>query len=474
MAGSTRYLELEIESLAAGGKGVARHNGKVVFVRGGFPGDKVLARVVKKRREWNDAVVEHVITKSPDRVEPLCSNADICGGCPWMVLDYSAQLKAKEKIVRDCLERIGKIENPPIEPIMACDETLGYRNKMEFSFSTRAYRRADERVDTSREEDVISLGLHAPGSFFRVVPVNSCLLQKDNANKLLSVFRDVVGLTDKPAYDARNATGFWRFCIIRTTLRNDGLMLYYITTERDEAVDDLVVREVKARCPEVTTIISGVSKSVAGVARAESSRVLLGDGTIEEVLDGTKFRISPESFFQTIPAQAEKMLRFVAELAGPGDGKFACDLYAGGGIISFYLAAAGYRVLAFESSPDAVSDGQFNAAISGIDMVALRVVDLADKAGWASIGDIDLITVDPPRAGIHPEAMKGILNVSPSRIIMVSCNPPTLARDLEILINAGYDLVTVKPVDMFPHTHHIETVAFLEKNRRLNLRRTDG
>ncbi len=463
MARSVRYLDLEIESLAAGGKGVSRYEGKVVFVRGGFPGDRVKARVVRRRRDWEEAVVDDLLHASPLRIDPPCPNADICGGCQWMPVSYESQLRAKETIVRDCIERIGGIPDPPIEPILACDQPLGYRNKMEFTFSPRIFRRPEERMDTSEEEDVLALGLHAPGSFFRVVPLERCLLQNEISNRVLSAFQDAAASAGKPAYDTRTGRGFWRFCIIRSVKSGGETMLYYITSQPSRATDRAIVRAVTSQCPELSTVVAGVSASAAGVAVSESLRVLHGDGTIEEELGGFRFRISPESFFQTNSTQAGRMLDSIVELAGPGDGKLACDLYAGGGAISFFLAGRGYRVLGFESSPAAVSDGQHNAHLNDIERVALRIVDLADTPGWASAESIDLITADPPRAGIHPKAMKGIVMLSPPRIIMVSCNPATLARDLANLSEAGYTLKTVRPIDMFPQTHHVETVALLEK-----------
>lgn len=459
----TRYINLEIESLAAGGRGVARHEGKVVFVRGAFLGDRVRARMVRQRKNWGEAVVDDLLEASPSRTDPPCPVSGACGGCPWMPLSCESQLSAKETIVRDCIERIGKIPSPPVEPVIPCESNFGYRNKMEFFFAPEG---PGTRVGKTWRAAPPALGLHAPGSYFRVVPMERCLLQDDASNRVLSVFRAAAVSSGKPAFNVRTGRGFWRRCIIRSVKAGREIMLYYITAQPSDRIDRAVVDAVVSQCPEVSTIIAGVSKSAASAASAPGSRrVIHGAGIIEEEIDGLRFRISPASFFQPNSNQAAVMLRTVAELAGPGGGKRACDLYTGGGAIAFFLAGAGYGVLGFDISADAVRDGQINARFNGVEGVVLRVADLAAPPVWAAAEPVDLVTADPPRAGVDPKAMEGIVRLSPPRVIMVSCNPATLARDLAGLVDAGYKLKTVRPIDMFPHTHHVETVALLEKKQ---------
>ena len=443
-------IELDVDSLAYGGNGVARLNGFVVFVRRGLPGDRVRARVTKVKRGFAEALTTEVLEPSPQRVDAPCWHYPACGGCRFQDLDYAVQAAAKEAQVRDALVRIGGFSEPPLEPIVPADSPFHYRNKMEYSFT--------------QTPSGAALGFHKAGRWDEVLEIEKCWLTTDLGNALRNAVRDWAREEGLEAYDQEEQKGYLRHLVVREG-RNTGQLLVMLVTAKGEKFETGYFVEVLRRFPEVRSIHWAVNDGVAEVTNLPS-RLLWGEDAIEEEILGLRFRIRPNAFLQTNTAMCEVLYRLAVEYAGLTGEETVYDLYCGTGTIGLAMARNALTVWGVEISEEAVACALENADLNGIGNAAFfagnvgqSIEELADRAGPA-----DVVVVDPPRAGLAGKALKRTGELGAKRIVYVSCNPTTLASDLKVLRDDyGYALLRVRPVDMFPHTPHVETVALLER-----------
>ena len=443
-------VELRIESLAYGGNGVARLNGFVVFVRRGLPGDLVRARVTKVKRNHAEALATEVVESGPNRVDAPCAHYPACGGCRFQDLDYEAQIAAKHDQVRDALQRIGGLAEPPLEPIVPAEEVFHYRNKLEYSFT--------------QTPDGPALGFHRAGRWDEVLEIERCWLTTDLGNAVRNAVRDWARAEHLEAYDQEHQTGYLRHLVVREG-RNTGQVLVLLVTapgerfERDELVDTL------RRLPEVRSIHWAVNDTPAEVTNLPST-LLWGEEAIEEELLGLRFRIRPNAFLQTNTRMAERLYELAREAAALTGSETVYDLYCGTGTIGLSLASQALTVWGVEVSEESVVCALENAELNAITNAAFfageagrSLEELAERAGPP-----DVVVVDPPRAGLSGKALRRIGRLEPKRVVYVSCNPTTLAGNVkELAADWGFELQRVTPVDMFPHTPHVEAVALLTR-----------
>ena len=442
-------LELRIDSLAYGGSGVARHDGFVVFVRRGLPGDVVRAEVTKVKRGFAEATAVDVLAPSSDRVEAPCRYFGACGGCRFQDYAYERQLAAKETQVRDALSRLGRIADPPVEAIMAADAQFHYRNKLEYSFT--------------QAEDGAALGFHRAGRWDEVLPIDECLLTTELGNAIRDAVRVWAREERLVAYDQASGEGYLRHLVVREG-RNTGQALVLLVTAPGERFDSGYLVDVLRRFPEVRSVHWAVNDTPAEVTNLPTV-LLWGEDAIEEELLGLRCRVRPNAFLQTNTAMAERLYATARELAGLTGEETVYDLYCGTGTIALALASGALTVWGVEISEEAVACAIENAELNAIGNAAFfagnvgqSLEELRDRAGQP-----DVVVVDPPRAGLAGKALRRTGSLGSARIVYVSCNPTTLASDVKVLQEEfGYRLVTCRPVDMFPHTPHIESVSLLE------------
>jgi len=456
-------IELNIEKMAFGGAGVARADGLVVFVRGAVPGDRVLATVSRKRKDYAEARIAELLAPSDDRVSAPCPYSGFCGGCQWQHVRYERQLAYKTAIVKESLHHLGGMANVPVRDALPSEEVFGYRNKMEFSFSDRRWRLPEEMTGNVPEEGFV-LGLHVPGTYHKVLDVEACLLQQDLGNAILREVKQYARSSGMPPYGLKSHHGFWRYLVLRHSKALNRWMVNLVTSEvRRESVRPLADR-LCAEFEGIVTVVNNINRRPAAIAVGEFEEVLAGDGAMVDNIGPYAFRISANAFFQTNSLGARRLYEQVVHFADPQGGERVLDLYSGTGTIPIFLAGRVGRITGFELSAGAVRDARANCERNGITNCRFMAGDIRDTLPQVSEA-ADLMVIDPPRAGMHKEVVQQVLAASPARIIYVSCNPATLARDLS-LMSVGYEVLEVQPVDMFPHTFHIEAVA--------NLRRKNG
>jgi 23S rRNA (uracil1939-C5)-methyltransferase len=443
-------LELTVDSLAYGGNGVARLDGFVVFVRSGLPGDTVRARVTKVQRRHAEAIATDVITPGPQRVDAPCAHYPACGGCRFQDLAYDAQLAAKERWVADSLERLAGLANPPLEPIVGAVSQFHYRNKMEYSFT--------------ENDGGPTLGLHRAGRWDEVLEIEKCWLTSDLGNAIRNRIRDWAREERLPAYDQATQEGYLRHLVVREG-RNTGQALVQLVTARGERFDRERLIEVLTEFPEVRSIHWSVNRGPAEVTNLPTE-LLWGEDAIEEEIGGLRFRVRPNAFLQTNTEMAERLYGIARDLASLEGGETVYDLYCGIGTIGLSMASSALTVWGIEISEESVACAIENQELNAVGNAAFFagnvgevLRELRDRAG-----DPDVVVVDPPRAGLAGKALKRLGEIGAPRIVYVSCNPTTLAGDLKRLSDDyGYRLVTAQPVDMFPHTPHVECAALLTR-----------
>jgi 23S rRNA (uracil1939-C5)-methyltransferase len=443
-------VDLRIDSLAYGGNGVARTNGFVVFVRRGLPGDLVRARVTKVKRNHAEAVAVDVLEPGPARVDAPCAHFPACGGCRFQDLAYAAQLDAKERQVRDALVRLAGLPEPPLEPIVPAESPYFYRNKMEYSFT--------------RTEAGPALGLHRAGRWDEVLEIERCWLTTELGNAIRNTVRDWAREERLVAYDQADGSGYLRHLVVREG-RNTGQVLVQLVTARGERFEREHFVDVLRRFPEVRSIHWAVNETPAEVTNLPTE-LLWGDDAIEEKLGGLRFRVRPNAFLQTNTAMAEVLYELAGEFAGLTGGETLWDLYCGIGTIGVSLASNALTVWGVEVSEESVACALENADLNGIANAAFFAgnVGQAIEELRGRSGDPDVVVVDPPRAGLAGKALKRVGEVQAPRLVYVSCNPTTLAGDVKTLASEwDYRLERVRPVDMFPHTPHVESVALLTR-----------
>lgn len=462
-------LELHVQDLTFGARGVARTDDFVWFVDRGIPGQKVKAKVQRVRKSYGEAFVEEVLEPSPHQVDPPCPYFGICGGCQLQHLSYDVQVEAKTRQVREILERIGGFKNTEVRPTLPAEKIYDYRNKMEFTFSDRRWITDNETTDKSKN---FALGLHVPRRFDKVLDIDACLLQSETSNQILQTVKSLTQESGLTPYSIRTHTGFWRFLVIREGKNTSDLMLNFITSgqepEKGTEAISWIVHKLFWCYPEITTVLHSTTDQKSQVALGESERVILGSGIITEKIGDRIFEISPNAFFQTNTQQTQHLFETIVELADFQGTETVYDLYCGTGAIGISIADRVKHILGIEVIESAISDAKRNAELNGLSNIEFVLADMKNalkepKTLTKYFGSPDVAILDPPRGGTHPKTLKGLLNLSPPKIVYVSCNPAILARDLQILCEKAYILKAVQPVDMFPHTGHIEAVALLEK-----------
>ena len=444
-----KLVELEIKDLAFNGKAVANNEeGKVIFLNGGLPGEKVLAEIVRSKPRYDEAIVKEIITKSDLRIDPLCQHFDICGGCTWQDLVYHAQLEFKQKQVMDCIERIGGLEDVKVLNTVGSAELFKYRNKMEFSFN-------------ANEDGSFNLGLHVKRRFDKVFDIEKCVLQSDLANEIVIWLREFVQEHSIPVYDIKNHTGFMRFLVIRETRSRGDIMVNIVTNYGEMPSRNELIKKIKEFFPEVKTLIHSQNGQKSNIAVGEIEKVLYGLGYIEEQTLGCRLRIRSNTFFQTNSVQCETLYRAAFDMILPEKTDRVMDLYCGTGSIGLLIAKHVYEVIGVEVVEDAVIAARENAQVNNVSNIEFYHGDVKDflRSEYATDKPYNIIIIDPPRAGMTPKALRRLIRLNPERILYISCNPSTFARDTAELVKAGYNLPVVKPIDMFPHTMHIEVVG---------------
>ena len=453
-----------IEAVAAEGKSIARVDGTVVFVEFAVPGDVVDIQVYKKKKNYMEGFVKRIVKPSPDRLEPFCRHFGVCGGCRWQPLPYALQLQAKQRQVWDQLVRIGHLEVPEIAPILGSDRTTFYRNKLEFSFSAKRWILREEDPEAIPENDRAGLGFHVGKFFDKVLDIKECWLQKEPSNAIRLFIRAYALEHGLAFYDIRENRGFLRNMFIRTTEKGDVMLIVCFAREDAEARTSLL-DAVAARFPQITSLYYVINTKLNDSISDQECILYKGDEAIYETMEGLTFKIGPKSFYQTNSPQACKLYGVAREFAGLTGTETVYDLYTGTGTIAQFVAGRAARVIGIEYVPEAIADARINAQRNGIGNCTFFAGDMKDilTADFvAEHGRPDVVILDPPRAGIHPDVAEVILQAAPDKIVYVSCNPASQARDLAILCR-DYEITAVQPVDMFPHTQHVENVCALRR-----------
>lgn len=459
------FLEgVVIDGIASEGKAIAHINGKVLFVPHAIPGDVVDVQVNIKRKGYLEGYIVKMIKPSAQRIEPFCSHYSICGGCKWQALPYQMQLEYKTQQVKDQLTRIGKLILPEIPMALSSLKITEYRNKLEYTFSNKRWLESRDELETLSDDDKNGLGFHISGYFDKVLDVKKCWLQPEPTNKIRLFVKEYALNNNFDFFDLRLQTGFLRNLIIRNTVDGDVMVIVVFAFEsKNERVN--LLNAIKNEFSEIVSlnyVING--KKNDNISDLECINYA-GDDAIYEKMENLKFRIGPKSFFQTNSEQSYRLYSLARDFACLTGNEIVYDLYTGTGTIALFLAAQAKKVVGIEYVKEAIDDANINAKNNNIGNVVFYAGDMKDVLNEEFIkkeGFPDVIILDPPRAGIHPDVANVIVNASPSRVVYVSCNPATQARDLA-LISDYYDIVRVQPVDMFPHTHHVENVVLLTK-----------
>ena len=464
--------KVTITDVAAEGKALARVNDMVVFVPYVVPGDVVDLQVKRKKHSYAEAVVVKFHEYSPLRSEPFCKHFGVCGGCKWQCLKYEEQIRYKQKQVTDNLVRIGKIELPEISPILGSEQTERYRNKLEFTFSNKRWLTQEEVEKDFKYDQMNAVGFHIPGAFDKVLAIDECHLMDDICNRIRNGVRDYAYEHGLTFFDLRSQEGMLRNMMIRIAEdENDrsikGLMVvmqFKIVAPEEEVQMKQLLQFMADTWPEITSLIYVINNKCNDTIGDLPIHVFKGDDHIIEEMEGLKFKVGPKSFYQTNSRQAYNLYKVTREFAGLTGDELVYDLYTGTGTIANFVSRKARQVIGIEYVPEAIEDAKVNSAINGIDNTLFFAGDMKDILNQEFInqyGRPDVIITDPPRAGMHNDVIDTILFAEPKRIVYVSCNPATQARDLSLL-DVKYKVLRVQPVDMFPHTHHVENVVLLE------------
>jgi len=486
-------LDLEIIKYATEGKGIARidrniikpvqdaqqqnnsEDNYVVFVQGAYPGDKVTAQLRKIKKSYAEAAIVEIISPSKDRVEPRCKFFGTCGGCKQQDLNYETQLKFKQELVRETFEHIAGLKDFDFEEIIPSENNFFYRNKMEFSFADRRWLTKEEIGSEDVFDKEFALGLHIPRIFDKVLDINECFLQSEISNKILNFTRKFFKEKNASIYSTKTHFGYLRNLVIRQSQNTDDLMVNLVTSKENDALMKEYSSELLKSVPQITTVINNINKKKASVAIGDYEKVYHGEGFIYDKIGDPaytkvsagkyKFRISANSFFQTNTLQAENLYKTATEFAELKGDEIIYDLYSGAGTIAIYVSGKAKKVIGFESIRPAVKDAAENALLNQVENVQFAEANLYKSflpiIDQNNIQKPDVIIIDPPRSGMHKNTVDDVIQLNPQKIVYVSCNPATQARDIKLLVEAGYKLKKMKPVDMFPHTYHIENVALL-------------
>jgi len=458
---------LEITDIAEEGKSIARHNNFVVFVSGAVPGDIVDAQITRTKRRFLEAKVVNFHKYSDDRTEPFCSHFGVCGGCKWQYLTYEKQLFYKQKHVEDCLERIAKVDTKgKLLPIIPSENIKFYRNKLEYTFSCYRWLTDEDMQNESEGRNMNALGFHIPGRFDKVLDIDTCYLQAEPTNAIRLSVKAFALKNELEFFDLRKQTGFLRNMIIRTTLKGDVMVIVCLFHD-DDTWRNALLEHIAATFPEVTSLMYVINPKCNDVISDLEIQLYKGDPFIIEEMENLKFKIGPVSFFQTNSLQGIELYKVVKDFAGLTGDEVVYDLYTGTGTIANYVAAVAKKVVGVEYVQSSVDDAHANSILNGIKNTSFFAGDMAkilNNDFVQSNGIPEVVITDPPRNGMHKDVVNQLLEMSPQKIVYVGCNPSTQARDMELLA-AKYDFIKSQPVDMFPHTQHVENVVLMMKRK---------
>lgn len=451
---------VEITGVAAEGKSIARVNDMVVFIPYGAPGDVVNIKLDKKKRSYAEAHIVDMVKPSPDRVTPACEHFGVCGGCKWQHIPYESQLRYKRDQVVDALTRIAKVEIPDVNPTLGSKETFCYRNKLEYTFSCKCWITFEDLRSGREIADRNALGFHIPGAFDKVLDIKKCWLQDDLSNRIRLFVRQYALAKGYEFYDIKAQQGLMRTLMVRIASTGEVMLIVVFARPEQEKIDDMM-DAIAAEFPEITSLLYVVNQKVNDTIADQEVITYRGRDYINEEMEGLHFRIGPKSFYQTNSLQAYELYKVARRMACLKPDDLVYDLYTGTGTIANFVARQVKKVVGIEYVPEAIADAKLNSEVNGIDNTIFFAGDMKDVLtdGFiAEHGRPDVMIIDPPRAGMHEDVVNVILNARPERIVYVSCNPATQARDLA-LMDSLYRVEEVQPVDMFPHTHHVENVV---------------
>ncbi|MBL1409658.1 23S rRNA (uracil(1939)-C(5))-methyltransferase RlmD [Sphingobacterium faecale] len=452
---------IEIFDIAEEGKGVGRHDDLVLFIEKAIPGDVVNVELQRKKKSFAEGRVTEIVSASPYRTDPFCPHFGVCGGCKWQHMSYDAQLKFKQQSVDNALSRIGKVDTAGMEPILGSEQTQYYRNKLEYTFSNKRWlTNVDEATDAN---DMDALGFHVPGRFDKILDIEHCFLQEEPSNKLRNAIRRFAVENKISFYDLRMHEGALRNLIIRTSSTGE-VMVIVVFAYPEEGQVELLMEHIASQFPEIVSLLYIVNQKKNDTIFDQDIQVFRGRDFIYEEMEGLQFKVGPKSFYQTNSRQAYELYKITRDFAGLQGSELVYDLYTGAGTIANFVARNAKEVIGVEYVPSAIEDAKVNSSINNIENTKFFAGDMKDVLTVdfiAEHGKPDVLITDPPRAGMHPDVVKRILEMEAAKIVYVSCNAATQARDLEMLCTK-YDVVRIKPVDMFPQTQHVENVVLLQ------------
>lgn len=451
-----------VTDYAAEGKALAKIDGKVIFISGAVPGDVVDIFLTKNKKDWAEARVIEIKQPSTERQLPFCKHFGLCGGCKWQMLPYAKQLQYKQQEVEQNLKRIGKVDLPELMPIVGADDDKHYRNKLEFTFSNKRYLLPEEMATEETTLQSNALGFHVPRLFDKIIDIQECFLMDDVNNSIRNTVRDFALLHNFTFYDVRQHTGWLRNIVIRYCTTGE-LMVNIIFNTEDEENRKLLLDDLLLKVPSISTLLYTINPKFNDTIYDLTPVTYFGKGYAIEKLENFSFKISPKSFFQTNTKQAEKLYQITRDFAGLTGNEVVYDLYCGTGSIGIFLSQGAKKIIGVEAIEDAIEDAIENAALNAINhthFFAGDVIKICNDEFFATHGKPDVVITDPPRAGMHEKLVNKLLNIEAPKIVYVSCNTATQARDIGLL-NEKYSVQKIQPVDMFPHTHHIECVVLL-------------
>ena len=456
------YENVTITDIGAEGKAIARVNDMVVFTTHVIPGDVVDLQVFKKQKNFQEAKVVAIHEESPDRVKAFCDYFGVCGGCKWQFLPYEKQLFYKQKQVNDQLTRLGKIKLPEMMPILGSEKDTFYRNKLEFSFSNKRWLSYDELDSDEEPKDRNALGFHIPRMFDKIIDIKKCWLQPDPSNDIRNFIREYALSNELDFFDIREQKGFLRNMIVRTASTGETMLIVALFQEDAEKREGLL-NAIAGHFPELKSLMYVINSKGNDTITDQEVIDFKGPDHIFEEMEGLRFKIGPKSFYQTNSEQAYELYKVARDFAGLTGNEIVYDLYTGTGTIANFVASKAKKVIGIEYVPEAIEDAKINSEINKIDNTCFFAGDMKEVLNQAFItehGEPSVIITDPPRAGMHEDVVKTILEVAPEKVVYVSCNPASQARDLAIM-DEKYRVEKIQPVDMFPHTHHVENVVLL-------------
>jgi len=455
---------IEITDIANEGKAIAKLDNMVIFTQYVVPGDVVDIQITRKKNSYLEGKVVKIHRFSDKRTEPFCSHYGVCGGCKWQVLPYTEQISHKQRQVFNNLTRIGKVDLPEFFPILGSEKTTFYRNKLEFTFSNKRWLTEEQIKSGESFDNMNALGFHIPGMFDKVLDIDRCYLQEEISNEIRNAIKAYALEHNLSFFDIRNQDGFLRNIIIRTASTGE-VMLIVVFYKENKTDREALLNYIAGKFPQITSLMYIINGKCNDTITDQEPILFKGQDYISEEMEGLKFKIGPKSFYQTNSEQAYELYKITRNFAGLTGDELVYDLYTGTGTIACFVAKQAKKVIGIEYVPEAIEDAKINAVNNGLDNTLFFAGDMKNILNQEFInehGRPDVIITDPPRDGMHANVVETILFAEPQRIVYVSCNPATQARDLNLL-DTKYKVTAVQPVDMFPHTHHVENVVLLER-----------